>query len=379
MDGSDFVDGFTETRAKALSPRDLKRALEPYTEANTKLGVIHVTMDFTLYAAALCGVLFLGPLWAKIVCSILAGIKLANLGTLGHEAAHGNVAVSPRLNAFLGTLCFLPCLYNYRLWVYDHHHIHHPRVNADQTNSWAPFSKAEFDALPAWRRALERHYRSSWGLGFATYNAVDRWAPYHVMPGKFLPKAFHASSWRHFALLVVYLVSFIGVLAAAPLYSNTGSVTAIVLGFVVPFYLWMMLFGFTVYVQHTDKRLPWFKKETNMAQEALSLHLEFPALLRALMHNVYEHAVHHVNVRVPYHRAAQAQQKLNELAPDTAVVQKFTFGWLHETLRDCRLYDYENHRWLDFDGKPTSPAHASAARHAAPRKKPARTKLATSA
>jgi hypothetical protein len=34
-------------------------------------------------------------------------------------------------------------------------------------------------------------------------------------------------------------------------------------------------------------------------------------------------------------------------------------GFLN-TLRDCRLYDCENHRWLDFDGTPTSEVHPMA-------------------
>jgi len=351
---------------KQATQRDIKIAMAKFAEPVTALGITHFIMDLGMYAAAIAGVLFIQPLWAKIVFSILAGIKLANLGTLGHEAAHGNMARSPVLNGIMGTVLFLPCLYNYRLWVYDHHHIHHPYVNADQTNSWAPFSKEQFDALPPFRRFMERVYREplTFGLNFALYNAIERWAPYHVFPGKFLPKQFHASAWRHGALVTVYFLSFVGLLIAAPLYSNTSIATALILGLVVPFTLWMMLFGFTVYVQHTDKRLPWFDsdidKKTGLPQETMSLHLEFPAILRTLMHNVYEHAVHHVNVRVPYHKAAAAQKLLNEMAPGTAVVQPFSFGWLADTLRDCRLYDYDKHSWLDFDGKPTGEMTLSA-------------------
>lgn len=358
MDGSGI--------AAQASQRDIKIAMAKFAEPVTALGVAHVTIDLAMYFGALAGVLFIGPLWAKIVFSILAGIKLANLGTLGHEAAHGNCAKSPLLNKILGTMAFLPCYYNYRLWVYDHHHIHHPYVNADQTNSWAPFSKEQFDKLSPLRRFMERVYRTPWlfGLNFAIYNAVERWAPYHVYPGKFLPKSFHASAWRHGVLVTVYTVGLIALLAAAPLYSGTSAVTALVLGFAVPFVIWMMLFGFTVYAQHTDVRLPWFDqdidKRTGLPQETMSLHLVFPKVLETLMHNVYAHAVHHVNVRVPYHKAREAQALLNEMAPQTAVVQPFTFKWLGETLRDCRLYDYENHTWLDFDGNPTGPKTLSA-------------------
>ena len=38
---------------------------------------------------------------------------------------------------------------------------------------WAPYSKAEFDALPGYRRALERLYRS--GLGWGAYYLYEMW------------------------------------------------------------------------------------------------------------------------------------------------------------------------------------------------------------
>jgi omega-6 fatty acid desaturase (delta-12 desaturase) len=49
---------------------------------------------------------------------------------------------------------------------------------------------------------------------------------------------------------------------------------------------------------------------------------------------------------------------LNDLVGDAAIVEPFSIRWLRETLRSCRLYDYETHRWLDFDGRPTYPAVA---------------------
>ena len=33
--------------------------------------------------------------------------------------------------------------------------------------------------------------------------------------------------------------------------------------------------------------------------------------------------------------------------------EKFTLHVFLDTMRRCKLYDYENHRWLYFDGKPS--------------------------
>jgi omega-6 fatty acid desaturase (delta-12 desaturase) len=374
MDGStellDFEPLEIRSDPYSFAARDaVRKTLARHLEPSTRIGLFHFALDYAMYIGALCGVLFLEPLWLKIVCSLLAGIKIANLGTLGHDAAHGSLTASSRLNTVLGVLCFLPGLYNYRMWLYDHHHVHHPNTNGDHEDSWTPYSKAQFDALPPLRRWKERFYRSSWGLGLAPYYIVERWWQVKFIPRSFLPKRFRASAWGYFAIVVGYLAAFLGVLAAAPLYSHTGSVTALVLGFAVPFYVWMTLFSFTVYVQHTHQRIPWFEgavdRRTAMPQEVLSLHLDFPQPLKRLMHNVYEHAAHHANVRIPFHRLADAQAELNALMGEQAVTQPFSFRWLHETLRDCRLYDYDRHLWLDFDGKPTGPINVSPAQREA--------------
>jgi omega-6 fatty acid desaturase (delta-12 desaturase) len=370
MDGSGVLLDVEQAvgRGEAYAPaarNAVRQALGRHLEPSTRIGLTHFALDYAMYIGAICGVLFLGPLWLKIACGLLAGIKLANLGTLGHDAAHGSLTASSRLNTVLGVLCFLPGLYNYRLWLYDHHHVHHPNTNGDHEDSWKPYSKAQFDALPRLRRWRERFYRSSWGLGLAPYYIIERWSKVKFIPAGFLPKRFRASAWGYFALVIGYLAAFLGLLAAAPLYSHTGSATAVLLGFALPFYVWMTLFSFTVYVQHTHKRIPWFEgpvdRKTAMPQEVLSLHLDFPKLIKALMHNVYEHAAHHANVRIPFHRLADAQAELNALVGEQAVVQPFSFKWLHETLRDCRLYDYEKHQWLDFDGKPTGPVNVTPA------------------
>jgi omega-6 fatty acid desaturase (delta-12 desaturase) len=372
MDGIAANLNIPDTESAPVSREQVRRALAPFMAPDSRIAVFHVVVDFALYALAIGGVLFLHPWWAKLLCSLAAGAKIANLGTLAHDAAHGNLTASRRWNHLLGALCFLPGLYNYRLWLYDHHHVHHPFTNGNHEDSWVPFSKADFDRLPRRRQMLERLYRSSWGMGFAPYYIIERWSRVKFMPGNFLPARFRASAWRHFALLCAYIVGFNALLAAAPLYSDTGSVTAILLGFVVPFYVWMVFFSFTVYVQHTHARIPWFAgavdRREAMPQEVLSLHLEFPHWFKQLLHNVYDHGAHHVNVRIPFHRLPEAQRTLNALAGNAAVVQNFSFRWLHETLRDCKLYDYETHRWLDFEGNPTGPIAVSPAQHEAIRR-----------
>jgi len=359
---------FAEAAEPVVTAREeVRRGLAAFVRPVGWKAVLHFTADYLLYAAALAGVLFLAPLWAKLICSVLAGVKIANLATLGHDGAHGNLTASARWNKGLTVLSFMPGLYNYRLWVYDHHYVHHPFVNGRHRDSWVPYSKEQFDAMSGFRRLRERFYRAPLGIGFAVYYIVERWWQVKFFPRAFIPARFRPSAWRHFALLMVYLTAFLAALALAPRYSPTGPATALLLGFALPFYVWMALFSFTVYVHHTHPAIPWFDgpvdRRALMPQERLSAHLEFSRWFRFVAHHIHDHAAHHANPRIPFHRLAAAQQRLGEIVGDGAVVDRFSFRWFNDTLRRCKLYDYEAHCWLDFDGRPTAaPALSEAER-----------------
>jgi omega-6 fatty acid desaturase (delta-12 desaturase) len=66
-----------------------------------------------------------------------------------------------------------------------------------------------------------------------------------------------------------------------------------------------------------------------------------------------EHTAHHADPRVPLYNLEKAQKHLEETYGEIVVVP-FTFTGFLNTLRTCRLFDYENHRWLDWNGKPTT-------------------------
>lgn len=341
----------------AVPRAEIQRALREFTRPSLFWGTALALADLAQYAAAIAGVLWLTPLWAKIACSVFAGLKIANLATLGHDAAHGSLTPSTPLNRILGTIVFMPGLTNWALWIYEHHRRHHPYTNGALPDTYTPLSKPEYDALPAWRRALARLHRNPLGLGFALYYILERWREVKLLPREGVPTTVRPWAWRHFALLMVYLAGFLALLAAAPLYSETGSVAAILLGFVVPFYVWMELMSGSLYFQHTDPGIPWFKSEVerrNFPVEALTLHLAFPMWFSRYMHHVYDHAVHHVEPSIPCYRLHEAQAALNRLSPDRVVSRRFSVWLFWDTLRRCKLYDYERHAWLDFEGRPTS-------------------------
>ncbi len=330
-----------------------------HARPNAAIGYGTFAFDVMGYVASVACVLLLSPLWAKLLASVCAGVFLVNLGALAHEAAHKSIVRSRRGNKVMAIVCFTLTLFNYRLWVFEHHTVHHAETNEGWHNSWRPFSKTEFDRLPAWRRVLERMYRSSYGVGIAPYYLAERWWNEHLFPRAWVPERFVASAWRYFWSMIIYASLLVGLLLAAPRYSSTGSVTAILLGFALPFTIWMTTFSLSVYLQHTHPLVAWYRdstKGTKWPSESLTVHVRLPYLFGLLTHFAMEHPVHHFNTSIPFYRLHAAQRELMEHAPDAIVSFPLSLRNVRAVMKACKLFDFERRCWTDFSGVPTGPA-----------------------
>ncbi|MES2069221.1 MAG: fatty acid desaturase [Pseudomonadota bacterium] len=330
-----------------------------YAKPDTRKGLTIFCADFALFFAALAGVLFLPSLALKIVASIVAGVKLANLAAIAHEAAHNSLTPSRRLNWWISVLSFMPCLFNYRLWVYDHHSLHHPHTNGEHVDSFQPLSKAAYDALSPLQQRWYRFTRSGNPLAFGTYYILQRWSQVKFMPGAFLPQAHRTSAWKHTAFVAGYFALMMAALVAAPLYAPISSLNAVLLGFVLPFFLFQSVLAASLYINHTHPDIPWFDQssalQAKVQPEYMTVHLRFPKWFATLVHHFYEHPAHHAYPAIPCYQLWAAQARMNQMLGARAVVVDFSLAALAEIFNKCKLYDYENHCWLSFEGTPTTP------------------------
>jgi acyl-lipid omega-6 desaturase (Delta-12 desaturase) len=339
-----------------LNTKQLRAAISEYTQQSTKLALVIFGADLFVYIASIAGVILLENFTLRLLCGVLAGFKIASLFIIGHDASHSAFTNSKILNGVIARIAFLPSLHNYGLWLVEHNRIHHQSTNVKELNSWTPYSKEEYDDLPVWRKRLERFYRSPAGISF--YYMIERWWKNKFYPFK-SSKGMYNSVYWDFILVATYLVSYLCLLTyAGQVLVYTSPVELIVLGFVVPFMIWNFMMGFTVYQQHTHETIPWVnvrnERDELAAQEDFTMHVQFPHWYNLVSFNIMEHTAHHVDPRIPLYHLAKAQAVIMELLGDDIVTIKFTFKGFLETLSKCKLYDYENHQWLDFDGKPTS-------------------------
>ena len=82
------------------------------------------------------------------------GMFIGTFFIVGHDACHGSLTPFDSVNRVLGRIAFLPSLAPYITWEFAHNRIHHSYTNwRGKDYAWAPFSKEEYDRMPAWRRS----------------------------------------------------------------------------------------------------------------------------------------------------------------------------------------------------------------------------------
>lgn len=354
----------------AITRGQLIRELSVFAVPRDRSGLLLLLRDWAIYWGLWAAVLFAPALGWKILASVLLGVRLTSMYTLAHDAAHRTLCASRRLNWWLALALGVPSLQNYRMWTHDHNHLHHPRTNGDQYDYFIPFSKAEYDALPAWRRLAERAVRGSHGFGPFLYWAV-RWIPTRVWPNPRTPAEHRGVAMGYGLVLAAFHGGMVAFLAlVAPQVAPIGAVQAVLLGWGLPLLVHFWISSTTLYLMHTHPNIPWFKGDIartgDYAPELCSTVLTTPDWFSKMVNNVYCHAAHHAHHGIPSYRLLEAQQRMNELLGNRLVVEPLSLSLLLRAQRCCKLYDFERHQWTDFDGRPTAPAINLSARHALP-------------
>jgi acyl-lipid omega-6 desaturase (Delta-12 desaturase) len=341
------------------SRRDLVRALLPFAVADTRKGVSRFCIDYALFLLGTSVALWSPNMLLRVAGAMLAGFKMSTLYAVAHDAAHNTLTASRNLNKAIGIVAYLTGFYNYRLRLHDHLLRHHPLVNGPQPDAYRPMSLAEYRACKPWRRAWERFIRSPNPFALMAYGAVSRLLKSEVFPKKTMPSAVRKEAWLYAALMGVYLGAFVGVIAAASDGGLQTFVQDLFFAMVLPFLAFQAWMAVVVYFQHTHPAVPWFapgdERHQGFGAEQLSVHIDMPHALSSLLHHAYCHAAHHVCPSIPCYRLYDAQQRLAGLLGRDCAVVPFRAGALLDVFRRCKLYDYEAHRWIDFDGNPTSP------------------------
>jgi omega-6 fatty acid desaturase (delta-12 desaturase) len=314
-------------------------------------------IDWFVLGAAIASLLIVDSLWVQIFASLVAALWIARLFVIGHDACHGSYTPNKTLNKWIGRIAFLPSLTPFSLWEIGHNLAHHGFTNLKGRDYvWTPYSPHEFARLPWIRRKLEHVYRSGFGQG--VYYMIEMWWKKLFFPGR-KHVATRRTSYTWDSLLVASFALFwIGGLTAWGVYSGRSVVSLLFFGFAVPFFFWNCLMGFVIYVQHTHPRVAWYERRdewsANLGYATTTVHVKLMRPLDGLIHYILEHGAHHVNMGIPMYRLKEAQARLTATLDERLNSELFTWRYYWNTVRSCKLYDFAQHVWTDFDGRITS-------------------------
>ena len=304
-----------------------------------------------LYLAPVVGLALTDRWWVVLVLWLFAGLGVAGLFVLGHDASHGALVESRRANRLIARLCMAPSIHAEAAWDLGHNRIHHGYTTRQGFDFvWHPSTVEEYRALG--RLARLRH-RFEWSfLGSGAYYLRTVWwdKMWRISPaGK-----------RHDAIVrdkrTLGTGMMVLVVTAAVFGALTGGwVGAIWLPIklvIVPFLVFVQVIGWTVYVHHVAPDIRWWTRrewsQFNGQMESTTI-VRLPAIVNLLwFHNIFVHVPHHVDARIPFHQLPGAAAAITESYPDTVRSSHVSLRDYVRATRQCKLYDFEGGTWMSY-------------------------------
>lgn len=331
--------------------------LAPHMRRRIFLPLLIFLTSLAVYLASTTAAVLVTAGAPKILLGIIAGVFIANLAIIGHDAVHRSFTSSRWLNRLIGTLAFLPALHSYGGWEYHHNRVHHrytAQIGVD--NAYSPMTVDQYRTTSAGRRLYYRFMRSLAGQPF--FYMVEIWLPKIFLPLPREAKNFRSSDWIDLVVVYAWLVLYIAALSlVAGGWSGQTIAAAIrnasIFGFMIPFLVWSLFISFVTIVQHTGPRARWTlptgRPSTHEQKLRGTVHIRFPEPVDWFLHRVMQHIVHHVNPMVPLYRLRAAEALVMTIDSELAVIETWTPAYHWRLTRSCKLYDPIRDAWCSFD------------------------------
>lgn len=304
-----------------------------------------------LYAVPLALLAVTDRWWAVLPLWLAAGLGIAGLFVLGHDASHGALFRSRRVNRVVAQVCMAPSAHVEAAWALGHNRIHHGYTTRQGFDFvWHPTTVDEYRAMGRLQRLRHRLEWSFVGSG-AYYLRVVWWEKMW----RFAASGKHGPAIRRdkFVLGSVVALALAGTVIGGAL--QGGWVDAIwwpVKLIVVPFLIFVQIIGWTVYVHHVSPDIRWWTRrdwsQFKGQMESTTI-LTFPRVVNRLwFHNIFVHVPHHVDARIPFHQLPAAAAAISAKYPDTVKAARFSPGDYARATHACKLYDFETGNWLPY-------------------------------
>ncbi|MCB1189477.1 MAG: fatty acid desaturase [Leptospiraceae bacterium] len=280
----------------------------------------------------------------------MAGLSISGLFVIGHDCAHGALFKSNRLNYWIGQISMLPSLHAYNQWAYGHNRIHHGHTVKRQADFvWHPATLEEYQSYNLLQKALHKVYWSFLGAGI--YYLIEIWLKGMVIYSAPLKEARRDKHIIHsFILIVSGLLIYLGgnTEFGFDIYAGLWLLTKM---FFVPFIIWNYFIGFTVYIHHIHKEIPWREKEDwtpfyGQMRGTINYHVN--PVYNFFIHNIYIHAPHHVHMKIPFYNLKKALEEIKSVYGGLVRESNSILGDYIRSTAECKLIDSQTGEWMDY-------------------------------
>ena len=304
-----------------------------------------------IYGVTIAALTMVHTWWAVVLLWIAAGFAVSGLFILGHDASHGALTSSSRANRMLARICMIPSGHVEAAWDLGHNRIHHGYTTRQGFDFvWHPTTPEDYAKLGRIAR-LQHRLEWSW-LGSGAYYLRTVW--WQKM-WRFNGQSKHRGQIIKDKISLGTIVGVaVAVVAVAGAFQNgfIGAVWLPIKLMVVPFLLFVHIIGWAVYVHHVHPTIKWWTRKDwtqYKGQMESTTVLEMPWIMNWMwLHNIMVHVPHHVDVRIPFHKLPAAARAIEIAYPDTVRRAKVSFVAYLRAVRQCKLYDFENSRWLPY-------------------------------
>jgi len=322
-------------------------------------GLAYFGRDLVMYGLIVTGLILVNNPFAVIALWVLSAMVISGLFIVAHDAAHGALFSSKRLNRVIGTIAMLPSWHVYEGWTLGHNRIHHGyTVREGFDFVWHPYTPEQYEAMSTLGR-LRHRFEWSW-FGAGAYYLREVWWHKMIVGA---PPARWAKSIRRDRIIVWSFVAAASLALGALSWASYGSVIGvlwmILKVLVIPFLGFNFVIASFVHVHHIQPNIRWWKR-----REWTKWHgqMEGTTVLRArfglnfFFHWIMVHVPHHVDMRIPMYNLELATDAMKEAFPGTIHDEPLRFMDFVRNTRVCRLYDFDEARWYTYRQAAKRPA-----------------------
>jgi len=320
-------------------------------ENPTWKGMAYFARDVVIYVATIAALIVVANPWVDAGLDVVAVLAVTALFVVAHDSAHGALFDTKRKNSLIGHIAMLPSWHVFEAWVLGHNRIHHAfTVRQGYDFVWHPVTAQEYRDLSPVGRLLHRVEWSWWGTG--VYYLKEVW--WQKMIVFRAPARWVTAIRRDRRLTWSFVLTFatgLAVVGALRTHSWGGALWLIVRAEVVPFLGFTAMIGSVVHVHHVAPDIRWWKRNDwnkFKGQMEGTTVLRVPRGVNFFFHWIMIHSPHHVDMRIPMYNLEMAAAAIEKVYPDVVHDAPLRFRDFRRNTRACKLYDFDEGRWLTY-------------------------------